>query len=88
VAPTAGGPSLEALFADTRRSGDAADELLAGAFLAGNLPPDMVQPSAELVDQLQGLLPTVERLGLQRPPAALMERLATRLARSATGRGL
>jgi hypothetical protein len=57
-------------------------ELLAGAFLAGNLPPDMAQPFADLVDQLQRLLPIVERLGLQRPSAALMERLATRLARS------
>ena len=57
-------------------------ELLAGAFLAGNLPPDMVQPFAELVEQLQPLLSTVERLGLQRPSPALLERLATRLAPS------
>jgi hypothetical protein len=57
-------------------------ELLASAFLAGNLPPEMAQPFADVVDQLQRILPTVERLGLQRPPAALMERLATRLARS------
>jgi hypothetical protein len=57
-------------------------ELLADAFLAGNLPPDMVQPFAELVDELQRLLPTVERLGLQRPSPAVMERLATCLARS------
>jgi hypothetical protein len=57
-------------------------ELLAGAFLAGNLPPDMVQPFAELVDQLQHLLPTLERLGLQCPSPTLMERLAPRLARS------
>jgi hypothetical protein len=57
-------------------------ELLAGAFLAGNLPPDMGQSFADLVDQLQRLLPTVERLGLQVPSPALLERLATRLAHS------
>ena len=57
-------------------------ELLAGAFLAGNLPPDMAQPFADLVDRLQRLLPTVERLGLRRPSPALVERLATRVAHS------
>ena len=57
-------------------------ELLTGGLLAGNLPPEMAQPFADLVAQLQSLLPTVERLGLQHPSAALMERLATRLARS------
>ena len=57
-------------------------ELLADVFLAGNLPADMERLFAELVDELQRLLPTVERLGLQRPSAAVMERLATRLARS------
>jgi len=57
-------------------------ELLAGVFLAGNLPADMEQSFADLVNELQRLLPSVESLGLQRPSAALMERLATRLARS------
>jgi len=57
-------------------------ELLAGVYLAGNLPAGLEPSFADLVEELQRLLPTVERLGLQRPPAPLMERLATRLARS------
>ncbi len=57
-------------------------ELLAGVCLAGNLPAGLEQSFADLVDELQRLLPTVERLGLQRPSGALMERLASRLVRS------
>jgi len=57
-------------------------ELLASAFLAGNLPADIGQSFADLVDQFRRLLPTVERLGLQRPSAALLEQLTARLARS------
>jgi hypothetical protein len=57
-------------------------ELLAGAFVAGKLAPDMGQSFADLIDPLQRLLATVERLGLHRPSAALTQRLATHLARS------
>lgn len=56
-------------------------DLLAGACLASNLPPDQVQPFTDLVDALHKLLPTLERLGLQRPSMELMDQLATRLAR-------
>ena len=44
-------------------------EILASAFLAGNLSAEMAQPFGDVVDQLQRISPTVERLGLKRPPA-------------------
>jgi len=57
-------------------------ELLADAFLAGHLPADLERTFADLTDQFQHLLPTVDRLGLQRPSETAMEQVTTRRARS------
>src|SRR5262245_36115170 len=57
-------------------------ELLAIAFLTGRLPVELAPPFAEIADKLRCLMPTLKRLGLQCPPAALLEQLAARLERS------